>query len=69
MINTLSQINVQSDEGRLLMAALAILTTQPQLTLFGKPKRGSSMTPDEMIEACNNLAIEMFKEETNTTNT
>ena len=51
MIQDLNQINYSIDEGRLLMAALAIITTENR---FNK-------TPNEVIEELNKLADEMFQ--------
>jgi len=54
MITTLNQINCEVAEGKLLMAAIAKLTTESQ----------TDKTPDEVIAQCNELAEHMFKEET-----
>lgn len=48
----LQDINIDSVEGRLFMAALAKLTTESQ----------TGKTPDEVIEQCTVLANEMYKE-------
>jgi hypothetical protein len=53
MINELNEISIKSSEGRLLMAALAKLTTESQ----------TDKTPDEVIGQLNLLANEMFVEE------
>lgn len=52
MIQTISEINTNCAEGRLLMAALAKLTTESQ----------TDKTPDEVIAQCNELANDMYKE-------
>lgn len=52
MIKNLSEINTNCAEGRLLMAALAKLTTESQ----------TDKTPDEMIKQCNELADDMYKD-------
>ena len=53
MINDLNEISIKSFEGRLLMAALAKLTTESQ----------TDKTPYEVIGQLNLLANEMFVEE------
>lgn len=55
-----SEIDTNSKEGRYLMAAIAMLTTQPSLVIFGKKKKGTSMTPDEMIKALGGLCEKMY---------
>lgn len=60
---TLKEINVKTPEGKLLFAALAILTTSPELLVNGQKIRGSNTTPDEMIEIVEGNATELFKEE------
>ena len=52
MINELNEISIKSSEGRLLMAALAKLTTESQ----------TDKTPYEVIGQLNLLANEMFVE-------
>lgn len=52
MIKTISEINTNCAEGRLLMAALAKLTTESQ----------TDKTPDEVIKQCNELADDMYKD-------
>ncbi len=61
-LTSIKQINTGSIEGRLLMAALAILTTQPSLELFKKEVKGTEMQPDEMLEQVGKLQIEMYKD-------
>lgn len=53
-ITTLSHINYNVPEGRLLMAALAKLTVESQ----------RDKTPDEVIWQCNELSDHMFKDDT-----
>lgn len=50
-ITTLSQINKEIPEGRLLLAALAKITTESQ----------TDKEPDEVIQQCEELAEEMDK--------
>lgn len=52
MIKNLSDINTNCVEGRLLMAALAKLTTESQ----------KDKTPDEVIQQCAALATDMYKD-------
>lgn len=52
MIKNLSMVNTNCEEGRLLLAALAKITTELH----------TDKTPDEVIEQCNNLQAEMFDE-------
>ena len=51
MIQTLNEINYQNNEGRLLMAALAIITTELR----------TDKTPDEVISELNQRADDMFQ--------
>jgi hypothetical protein len=51
MIQTLNEINYQNNEGRLLMAALAIITTELR----------TNKTPDEVISELNQRADDMFQ--------
>jgi hypothetical protein len=51
MIQTLNEINYQINEGRLLMAALAIITTELR----------TNKTPDEVISELNQRADDMFQ--------
>ena len=53
MISTLQEINYQTDEGQLLMAALAIITTELR----------TNKTPDEVIKELNELSKHMFRAE------
>lgn len=53
MINTLSEIDRSTPEGRLLFAALAKITTESQ----------TDKTPDQVIGQINKLADEMDEEE------
>ena len=49
MITELNQISTDTDEGKLLMAALAKITTESQ----------TDKTPDEVIKQLNKLAEKM----------
>ena len=51
MIQDLNQINYTINEGRLLMAALAIITTECR----------TNKTPNEVISELNQLADDMFQ--------
>ena len=51
MIQDLNEINYQINEGRLLMAALAIITTELR----------TNKTPDEVISELNQRADDMFQ--------
>ncbi len=51
MIQDLNEINYQINEGRLLMAALAVITTECR----------TNKTPYEVINELNQLADEMFQ--------
>ena len=52
MIQNISAINTNCPEGRLLMAALAKLTTESQ----------TDKTPDEILGQCTELANDMYKD-------
>jgi SepF-like predicted cell division protein (DUF552 family) len=51
MIQDLNEINYQINEGKLLMAALAVITTECR----------TNKTPYEVINELNQLADEMFQ--------
>jgi hypothetical protein len=51
MIQTLNEINYQNNEGRLLMAALAIITNELR----------TDKTPEEVISELNQRADDMFQ--------
>ncbi len=53
MIQDLNEINYSINEGRLLMAALAIITIECR----------TNKTPDEVIEELNKLSEHMFRSE------
>ena len=53
MIQDLNQINCQIDEGRLLMAAIAIITTESR----------RNDTPNDVIADLNKLSEHMFRTE------
>lgn len=53
MITDLNEINVDSPEGKLLLAALAVITTECR----------QDKTPDNVIAELNELSAEMFKDE------
>ena len=57
-LKNISEIDTNRAEGRLLLAALAILTTSPSVVLFGKEVKGTAMEPDEMLEK-----VYLFQEE------
>lgn len=53
---TLNDIDRKSPEGRLLWAALIVLTTSPGLQIAGEEVRGTETTPDEMLANLESLA-------------
>jgi len=55
MIKTLKEINTGSDEGRLLLSAIAKITTESQ----------TNKTPDEVINQLNILADKMIFKDNN----
>lgn len=58
----ISDINTGTIDGRLLMAALSILTTTEEVTINGQTITGTMTTPDEMLMHVETLATHMFKE-------
>jgi hypothetical protein len=60
MIKNLSGIDTNREEGRLLIAAVSILTVQPQLILFGQGKKGTQISPDEMVGYLHQKANDIF---------
>lgn len=59
MFKNISEVNTNCVEGRLLMAALAKLTTESQ----------TDKTPDEVLAQCVSLANDMYKDASPTKNT
>lgn len=58
----LTDINLNSTEGKLLMAAIAILTSiEPKHIISGK--WGSSLNPDKAVEKITELANKIYYEE------
>lgn len=57
---TISDINTATVEGRLLMAALAILTTTPELIVQGEKVKGTDTTPDKMLGHVEQLTKVMY---------
>lgn len=53
---TLNEINRETPEGKLLFAALTILTTTDELVVLGKPVMGTSKTPDLMLDILEDTA-------------
>lgn len=45
----LEEINLKTEEGRLLFAALTILTVAPELQILKKTVNGRKKTPDQML--------------------
>ena len=56
MISNIRDIDIQTNEGRLLLAALAMLTTESHSNLC------TNKTPDEVMVLINELASHMFKD-------
>lgn len=48
-MKNLSDINVSTQEGKLLFAALSILTVSPELRILGTTVKGNATSLDEMI--------------------
>lgn len=59
---TIRDINTATPEGKLLMAALAILTTTKEVKINGTIVNGTDTTPDQMLAHVNALSIEMYKD-------
>lgn len=53
---TLREIDRKTPEGRLLWAALLVLTTSPGLTIDGRAVNGCSMTPDDVMHELDEVA-------------
>jgi hypothetical protein len=63
-LQNLSAIDTNQKEGRYLLAALAVLTTSPELTIQGESVRGSATHPDDMLDRVYALQETMFKDAT-----
>jgi len=59
----LSEVNTNSAEGRLLMAALAILTTSKEVNIKGFIGDGTKKTPDDMLDLVGDLSKEMYNDQ------
>lgn len=53
---TIKEIDRKTPEGRLLWAALIVLTTSPELHIAGETVRGSATQPDDMLAKLEDLA-------------
>jgi len=58
---SIREINTETKEGKLLMAALAILTTNSRLAINGKIINGRQTTPDKMLEHLDKLREEIYE--------
>lgn len=57
----LNDIDTNTIEGRLLLAAIAALTGQPSLLIKGLIVDGRNIHPDEMLQKLHELSIHMFE--------
>lgn len=55
----LKSINQNTEDGRLLMAAIAMLTTSKSICIFGEQKDGTMLTPDTVLTCLKTLADRM----------
>lgn len=62
----LNEINTGTKEGKLLVAAVSLLTVSPGLVIFGKETDGRKVTPMEMLDKLDQ-AQKMIFENQNTT--
>lgn len=60
--NKLTDINLNSEEGKLLMAAIAILTSIDHKHITSN-KWGSNITPDKAVKQITELANKIYHEE------
>lgn len=58
----ISDIDQKTKEGRLLIAALAILTTSKSIHLAGKDRPGDKMTPFQVLDKIKALAEDIYKD-------
>ena len=59
-LRNMSDIDLNTKEGRYLSAALAILTTNKKLTLFKEKVNGKKMEPNQMLEEVGKLEQIMY---------
>lgn len=57
----LNKIDTSTQEGKWLMAAVAILTTSKSITLQGEIKDGTCITPMGMLDKINSLSEYMYE--------
>lgn len=62
-MKSISEINTKTPEGKLLSAALCMLTTTKEVNFMGGIITGTQTTPDEMIQKVSQLSEEMYKGE------
>lgn len=58
---TILEINNETKEGRMLIAALAVITTSPKVTLRGKRINGQKITPMQVLQELDKLQKEIYK--------
>lgn len=58
---TINEINTDTREGKLLMAALAMLTTTEEVSYLGTVITGTITTPDEMLDFVNAVSEKIYK--------
>ncbi len=58
---TLREIDTSIPEGKMLLSALAILTTTSNLSINGKKFKGTEMTPDDMTAEVAVLSETIYK--------
>lgn len=59
---TLNEINTESKEGKLLIAALSILTVSDNLQIMGKEVNGRQLEPDVMLSKIEEVSDYMYKQ-------
>ena len=60
MAECINEIDTGTKEGQLLMAALVILTTSPDIKLVDGHRNGQQMEPDVMLREVNKLRVKMY---------
>ena len=56
----LNQISINNEEGRYLLAALAVLNTSPQVYFLNEIKDGREMQMTEILEEIRKLSLQLY---------
>jgi len=56
----LNQFNIRDESHRLILAAIAIITTSPQVHFIRELKDGRQMTPQEVLDGLTEISDQLY---------